>query len=533
MRTFAQKPKATQQTTPVKSAKPSRAFFGQSRDVHPTFHLQRTIGNQAVLRLLQTTKNTDTSSASSASTGFAQDFSRIPVYPGTCNIIQPKLKVGAQKDRYEQEADQVADEVWRQKTPDEEDEKLDIQAKPSLPAAGGERSICEHLENRINRSKGSGSSLPHALQSFFSARMRHDFSDVRVHSDSEAAQMSRELGARAFTYGHDVYFGAGEFSPTEHSGKELLAHELTHVVQNHHLGDAGLVRRCHIESGPGRTVYDRSHPLCRLFIQQYPSFAPGVTPQPINVLIRREGEQYVAYELRIYEPDTSHRIGVVCGVEQEMLARSAFSGAVQGSSIVDILDAAFASRWWRSRRGPLWVMNATDTYTRRVRLWEPVTSQLRVVKQHLEQNCEEWRSAHRTNPSWTPTNPGFPQVDPPPHAWDDPSRDNREAGSWAYNPPGTAPQVCQSAYMEYLTTSNVPDQLWTSAIGSFGLYVTVDSINCESGSAVLNVWMYNNMDQSSFGNPASWFSAAGAAMAWSGGVDPQYMWWNWTEPHHW
>ena len=58
-----------------------------------------------------------------------------------------------------------------------------------------------------------------------------DFNGVNIHTDSEAIQMNRELGAQAFTHGRDVYFNSGKFSPEQSEGKHLLAHELTHVVQ--------------------------------------------------------------------------------------------------------------------------------------------------------------------------------------------------------------------------------------------------------------------------------------------------------------
>lgn len=61
--------------------------------------------------------------------------------------------------------------------------------------------------------------------------MRHDFSKVRVHTDNEAVQMNQKLGARAFTHGRDIYFGAGQNKPQSTAGERLLAHELTHVVQ--------------------------------------------------------------------------------------------------------------------------------------------------------------------------------------------------------------------------------------------------------------------------------------------------------------
>jgi hypothetical protein len=89
MRTFAKKPKANQKATSAISTKPSRSFVGQSRDVHSILHLHRTIGNQAVLRLLQTSAvNTDAGSASSSSIGFSHDFSRTLVYPGTRSSIK-------------------------------------------------------------------------------------------------------------------------------------------------------------------------------------------------------------------------------------------------------------------------------------------------------------------------------------------------------------------------------------------------------------------------------------------------------------
>lgn len=244
MRTFAKKPKAAQKTTSAKSPKLSRSFVGQGRDINSILHLQRMIGNQAVLRLLQTaTENIDANSASSTSTGVFHDFSRIRVCPGKRNTIQPKLKVNAPQDRYEQEANRVADQVFRQKTPDENYEKVNIQAKPSQLAVGGERDVSEHLENQLNRSRGRGSPLPNTSQSFFEERMQHDFSKVSVHTDNESAQMNQELKARAFTHGRDIYFGAGQYNTQTTVGKRLLAHELTHVVQQNSGRNANAVHR--------------------------------------------------------------------------------------------------------------------------------------------------------------------------------------------------------------------------------------------------------------------------------------------------
>lgn len=87
------------------------------------------------------------------------------------------------------------------------------------------------IESQLNRTKGGGSALSKEVRSFMEPRFGHDFSQVRVHTDSEAVQMNRELGAQAFTHGSDLYFGAGNYNSGSSDGKQLLAHELTHVVQ--------------------------------------------------------------------------------------------------------------------------------------------------------------------------------------------------------------------------------------------------------------------------------------------------------------
>ena len=100
MRTFAQKPKAPQQTIPAKPTIPGRAHFGHSHEVNSILHLQRTIGNQAVQRLLQANaEELNTGSATTASPRFAHDFSRIPVYASAPGGIQTKLTVNTSRRR--------------------------------------------------------------------------------------------------------------------------------------------------------------------------------------------------------------------------------------------------------------------------------------------------------------------------------------------------------------------------------------------------------------------------------------------------
>jgi len=118
MRTFAQKPKATQQNTSAKSPMPGRTHLGQSREVNSILYLQRTIGNQAVQKLLQAEPDGhEAVSDATASGRFGHDFSQIPVHAKASVKIQPKLAVNTPGDIYEQEADRVSDEVMHMPEP--------------------------------------------------------------------------------------------------------------------------------------------------------------------------------------------------------------------------------------------------------------------------------------------------------------------------------------------------------------------------------------------------------------------------------
>ncbi|WP_298892649.1 DUF4157 domain-containing protein [uncultured Psychroserpens sp.] len=88
-----------------------------------------------------------------------------------------------------------------------------------------------NLESRLNSSKGGGRSLPSDLQTSMGSEFGADFSKVKIHTGSEAVQMSQDIGAQAFTHGSDIYFNEGKYDTNSNSGKHLLAHELTHTVQ--------------------------------------------------------------------------------------------------------------------------------------------------------------------------------------------------------------------------------------------------------------------------------------------------------------
>lgn len=108
------------------------------------------------------------------------------------------------------------------------DEEEMLQAKV---ASHGMPEITSNLGVKIQSLRGGGRSLPESARGFFEPRFRHDFSQVRIHNDSHAADLARGINARAFTIGRDVVFGTGQYSPENAAGRQLLAHELTHVIQ--------------------------------------------------------------------------------------------------------------------------------------------------------------------------------------------------------------------------------------------------------------------------------------------------------------
>ncbi|MFD1604386.1 DUF4157 domain-containing protein [Flavobacterium artemisiae] len=96
----------------------------------------------------------------------------------------------------------------------------------------GESEIQDNeLEGKLNNSKGGGSGLDKKTKQEMETGFGNDFSNVKIHTDSNAVQMSEELGAQAFTNGNDVYFNKNKYNPDSKEGKHLLAHELTHTIQ--------------------------------------------------------------------------------------------------------------------------------------------------------------------------------------------------------------------------------------------------------------------------------------------------------------
>jgi Domain of unknown function (DUF4157) len=155
--------------------------------------------------------------------------------------IQTKLSVGSPGDVFERQADGVAATI------------LDSSARiPSIaptrgaPVQASGNAAGGPVSNRVNSGilsrVGRGSPLPTATRGFMESRFQKDFSQVRVHSDSASGELSRDLHADAFTTGRDIFFASGKFEPGNSRGKQLLAHELTHVVQQNGLTGAGPIQ---------------------------------------------------------------------------------------------------------------------------------------------------------------------------------------------------------------------------------------------------------------------------------------------------
>ena len=164
--------------------------------------------------------------------------------------LQAKLSVSQPGDRYELEADRVADRVMRMETPSSHADRLSFSA---FNASAAQRKCdgCDEEEKQVQRKENgvgsnpvdaAASSVSHTLssagqpldsssRSFFEPRFAHDFGGVRIHTGTKASESARALNAQAYTVGQNIVFGAGQYVPSTQSGRHLLAHELSHVCQ--------------------------------------------------------------------------------------------------------------------------------------------------------------------------------------------------------------------------------------------------------------------------------------------------------------
>jgi hypothetical protein len=171
--------------------------------------------------------------------------------------LQAKLTIGAVNDPLEHEADAAADRVMRMADPQ-------VSLLSAEPALNRKCAACEEEDKGVQREAAGGDglaggslagagappvvdqvlgspgrALDPATHGFMASRFGADFGDVRIHTDTQAAQSAAAVEARAYTVGRDVVFGAGQYDPASTDGRRLLAHELAHTLQQ----DGGGLKR--------------------------------------------------------------------------------------------------------------------------------------------------------------------------------------------------------------------------------------------------------------------------------------------------
>ena len=242
--------------------KPKTDFQSDSSPVNQILYLQKTIGNQAVQRMVRSGALQAKLSIGQPGDVYEQEADRVAdavmrmPEPGVqrevepeeeeeeetlqakplANQITPLVQVQRQEEPEEEEemlqakplAEEITPLVQRQAEPEEEEEEEMLQAKSREDATS---EVPEDLESQINAIRSGGRPLAESERAYFEPRFGHDFSKVRMHTDTQAAESAQAVNARAFTVGEDVVFGAGQYAPESSTGQRLMAHELTHVVQ--------------------------------------------------------------------------------------------------------------------------------------------------------------------------------------------------------------------------------------------------------------------------------------------------------------
>lgn len=143
-------------------------------------------------------------------------------YPSR-TLVQAQLEMTQPGDQNEQEANAVASTIVG-------GGKISRQISGGTGGSSG-IAVSSQMESQLSRLQGGGRPMPDGLRSMMETGFGRDFSQVRLHTDSEASRMNSSIQAKAFTHGNDIYFNSGQYSPETTEGRRLLAHELTHVAQ--------------------------------------------------------------------------------------------------------------------------------------------------------------------------------------------------------------------------------------------------------------------------------------------------------------
>ncbi len=224
---------------------PGRESSRVSPALHPVLQLQQTIGNRAVRRWLQTKL-----AVSAPGDAYEQEADRVadavmtgqapavsPASPG----VQPELRreIARPEDLVDSTFPPGGEILADSAAPKEKGPEVPVQRSVTGEAGEG-GGVSAGFESALDREiQRGGEALPAGTGSFMESRFGQDFSGVRIHRDAQADTLARSVDARAFTVGSDIFFARAQYQPESSEGRHLLAHELTHVVQQ----SPGLVAR--------------------------------------------------------------------------------------------------------------------------------------------------------------------------------------------------------------------------------------------------------------------------------------------------
>jgi len=227
-------------------------------------------------------------------------------------VMQRKLAIGANDDPLEREADRIAEAVLAAPAA-----AAIIGAAPriqrSAGRAGGKTKMAPASVEQVLAD--SGRPLDPALRQDMEQRFGHDFSRVRVHADARAADSARSVHALAYTAGQDVVFGAGQYAPGSMSGRQLLAHELAHVVQQGEIAppvaQAGEAKRNAAATPAAAGIGKRPtvRPVIVGCIQRQPESDPPTFPDfpgLIGALEEDVGKNLLDYGHHLYQASLLH-----------------------------------------------------------------------------------------------------------------------------------------------------------------------------------------------------------------------------------
>jgi hypothetical protein len=212
----------------IEIAKPENPFFGfpfwQHERVHQRDCLTFLEQTKSRYRALWVARNVAYNKFMGAAT-FVE--SEIEAYKATVESMEKELEI-YEKKSFQGIAPVSVPETYSIHRKQEEEKQKTSRSKE---ASNNNPEVSLDFESRIQSLKGSGQPLPESVRAYFNPLFGEDFVQVRVHKNSETAEMARELNAKAFTIGRNIVFGSGQYSPETQAGKKLLAHELTHVVR--------------------------------------------------------------------------------------------------------------------------------------------------------------------------------------------------------------------------------------------------------------------------------------------------------------